>query len=44
MSSHVRTRNFLFTILVEGMFTTFVARLFTNTSDGFDEKHAMSCV
>ena len=36
-------KNF-FIIFVDGMFTTFVARLFTNTSHAIRENLAMSCV
>jgi hypothetical protein len=33
-----------FTIFVDGMFTTFIARLFTNTSHAFAGFRAISCV
>ena len=33
-----------FIIFVDGIFTTFIARLFTNTSDAIGENPAMSCV
>ena len=33
-----------FTILVDGIFTTFIARLFTNTSDAIRANSATSCV
>jgi hypothetical protein len=33
-----------FTILVDGIFTTFIARLFTNTSDAVHANGATSCV
>ena len=36
-------KNF-FSIFVDGMFTTFIARLFTNASDALNEIRAMSCV
>jgi len=36
-------RNF-FIIFVDGIFTTFIARLFTNTSDAIRENSATSCV
>ena len=36
-------KNFLI-IFVDGMFTTFIARLFTNTSHAIPENHAISCV
>ena len=36
-------KNF-FIIFVDGIFTTFIARLFTNTSDAIRENPAMSCV
>jgi hypothetical protein len=36
-------RNF-FIIFVDGIFTTFIARLFTNTSDAIRENPAMPCV
>jgi hypothetical protein len=44
-SSCARTcaRNF-FIIFVDGIFTTFIARLFTNTSDAVGENPAISCV
>ncbi len=44
MSSRIRTRNFLFIIFVDGMFTTFIERPFTNTSHAPGEIRAMSCV
>jgi hypothetical protein len=37
-------RKIFFIIFVDGMFTSFVARLFTNTSDAFDGIRAISCV
>jgi hypothetical protein len=36
-------KNF-FTIFVDGMFTTFIACLFTNASDAIRGNPAMSCV
>jgi hypothetical protein len=36
-------KNF-FIIFVDGMFTTFIACLFTNASDATHENPAMSCV
>ncbi len=36
-------KNF-FIIFVDGMFTTFIACLFTNTSDAIRENPAISCV
>jgi hypothetical protein len=33
-----------FIIFVDGIFTTFIARLFTNVSDAIRENPAMSCV
>jgi len=36
-------RNF-FIIFVDGIFTTFIARLFTNTSNAISENPAISCV
>ena len=36
-------KNF-FIIFVDGMFTTFIARPFTNTSHAIRENHAISCV
>jgi len=36
-------KNF-FIIFVDGMFTTFIACLFTNTSHAIRENPAMSCV
>jgi hypothetical protein len=33
-----------FIIFVDGMFTTFIVRLFTNTSHVLRQKHAISCV
>jgi hypothetical protein len=39
-----RARKNFFTIFVDGMFTTFIARLFTNASDALNEIRAMSCV
>ncbi|MEH2625069.1 putative membrane protein [Bradyrhizobium sp. AZCC 1719] len=44
MSSHIRARNILLIIFVNGMFTTFIAGLFTNTSHAIREIRAMSCV
>jgi hypothetical protein len=38
-----RRTNF-FIIFVDGIFTTFIACLFTNTSDAIRENHAASCV
>jgi hypothetical protein len=38
-----RRTNF-FIIFVDGIFTTFIAGLFTNTSDAIRENHAASCV
>ena len=38
-----KVKNF-FIIFVDGIFTTFIARLFTNTSDAIGENPAMSCV
>jgi len=38
------SRKIFFIIFVDGMFTTFVARLFTNTSHAFDGIRAISCV
>ena len=42
--SHTGTRNIFFSIFVDGMFTTFIVRLFTNTSHVLRQKHAISCV
>jgi hypothetical protein len=39
-----RMRKDFFIIFVDGMFTTFSACLFTNTSDAIRENHATSCV
>jgi hypothetical protein len=36
-------KNF-FIIFVDGMFTTFIAWPFTNTSHAIPENHAISCV
>ena len=38
-----RRTNF-FIIFVDGIFTTFIAGLFTNTSHAIRENHAASCV
>jgi hypothetical protein len=38
-----RRTNF-FIIFVDGIFTTFIAGLFTNTSDAIRENHVASCV
>jgi len=42
--SHTGTRNIFFTIVVDGMFTTFIARPFTNTSQVMRQTQALSCV
>ena len=42
--SHTGTRNIFFIILVDGMFTTFIARLFTKTSRVLERSCAISCV
>jgi hypothetical protein len=42
--SLARTRKNFFSIFVDGMFTTFIGRLFTNASDALNEIRAMSCV
>jgi hypothetical protein len=38
------SRKNFFIISVDGIFTTFIARLFTNTSHALDESRAMPCV
>jgi hypothetical protein len=42
-ASRADAQNF-FIIFVDGMFTTFIACLFTNVSDAIRENPAMSCV
>jgi hypothetical protein len=42
--SHTGTRKHFFMIFVDGMFTTFVARLFTKTSHAPRQICAISCV
>jgi hypothetical protein len=44
VASFARDAQNFFTIFVDGMFTTFIACLFTNTSDAIRENPAMSCV
>jgi hypothetical protein len=43
-SSRIRTAHQFLHHLVDGIFTTFIAGLFTNTSDAIRENHAASCV
>jgi hypothetical protein len=40
----VRRPEIFFTILVDGIFTTFIARLFTNIFDAIRANSATSCV
>jgi hypothetical protein len=40
--SHTGTRKNFFIIFVDGMFTTLIARLFTNISHALTQMHAMS--
>jgi hypothetical protein len=44
VASFARDAQNFFIIFVDGMFTTFIACLFTNTSDAIRENPAMSCV
>jgi hypothetical protein len=39
-----QTPEIFFTIFVDGIFTTFIVRLFTNTSDAICANSATSCV
>ena len=41
---HEHAHEIFFIIFVDGIFTTFIARLFTNTSDAIRANPAMSCV
>jgi hypothetical protein len=40
----VKRPEIFFAILVDGIFTTFIAGLFTNTSDAIRANSAISCV
>jgi hypothetical protein len=42
--SVARARKNFFIIFVDGIFTTFIARLFTNTCDASSDIRATSCV
>jgi hypothetical protein len=42
--SRIRTARNFFIIFVDGIFTTFIAGLFTNTSHAIRETSAISCV
>jgi len=44
LRSHTGTRNILFIIFVDGMFTTFIARPFTKTFHALKRMRAISCV
>jgi hypothetical protein len=43
-ASRIHTAHQFFIIFVDGMFTTFIACLFTNTSDAIRENGAIACV
>jgi hypothetical protein len=42
--ARTHTRKNFFIIFVDGIFTTFIACLFTNTSDAIRENRTISCV
>jgi len=42
--SRIHTAGNFFIIFVDGIFTTFIACLFTNTSDAIRENSAIACV
>jgi hypothetical protein len=42
--SRIHTTHNFFIIFIDGIFTTFIACLFTNTSDAIRENPSISCV